>query len=158
MLTCLLAISLLSSCVTYEKCQQKFGKTAPAVKVPALFKHVEPADNASLGVTRSELLEMEVGTSREAASRKIKGKITKTSADSYQIDCDTETDTIIVAGEVSCPPSTIFQPDPEIIKVTPWWCFLLIGALLLLCAYLSFRVWLAGKSIRIQLPGSNGKF
>ena len=157
MLALLLAISLLSSCVTYNKCLEKFGHSAPAVKVPALFSKEVPADNASFGVTRSELVEMEVGASKKAAGEKVVGKITKTGTDSYQVDCDTETDTLYVPGEVTCPPTTIFQPDPVIVEVTPWWNKLLIGALLLFSAYLSFRVWLSGRNITIKLPEANGK-
>lgn len=149
-------VTLLSSCVTYERCMEKFGKTTEGPKLKTELQHVLPEAKAGFDITRSELQELAVGSRKESTSGKTTASITRTTEQDYRVDCNTPPDTIRVPVEVQCPPTTVFQPDPEIIYETPWYNMLFIGGLLVICAYLSFRLWLAGRQININIPGRTG--
>lgn len=141
----LLAISAFISCRS-GKSEVNTGATTVKTKV----EQVLPGDSTGFEISRSQITEMEVGSSKQAKGVKTKATLTRTSEQNYQVDCETVPDTVRFESEVTCPP--IPPCEPKIIEVSPWWNGPLIGALLAVIVFLLLKQFLSGSKVQVQMP------
>ena len=138
------------SCVTYEKCTEKYGTGQEKPKVDANLDAELPGNENSLGFSKDDLENMPVGSTKtkpgtapgkSAFENPVNTSLTRTGANSWDCTGKTETKTIPITIPCDCPPVNNFRPDPVITLETPVWNWLLIGFLGFGIAVQSFRVW-----------------
>lgn len=128
-----LIMLIMSSCVTYDKCVQKYGTATDTVKVTVRDTvekkiHIRvPADSARLTVNIDSLLRMRVQDTITAISSRAKARVLKSpDNNTLHIDCDCPpadiSDTILVPVEVQadCPPVQQFKDKPQG-KIEKFW-------------------------------------
>ena len=144
MIIILLAISAFISCRS-GKSAHNSGATTVKTKV----EQVLPADSTGFDVSRSQILEMEVGSSKQSKGAKTKATLTRTSEQKFEVDCQTVPDTVRIESEVICP---VIESEPRIIKETPWWNWMIEGALVAIIVFLLLKQWLSGGKVQVHMP------
>jgi len=148
----LMSLLWLSSCVTFEKCSDKFGTGQDSVHVKAIIKAEIKGDTTIFQFTKPMLDAMPVNSVLSTTQNGVKSSLRKNSATDFACEAETETKLIEKTVAVPCPPVNNFKPDPEIIEVTPFWCPTVIGLLMLLLLAQSGRVWLLKMELDYPQP------
>lgn len=138
----LMSLLWLNSCVTYEKCVDKFGSGQDSVQVAAVIKAEIKGDTTIFQFTNKMLDAMPVDAVLSTTHNGVKSSLRKFSASDFACEAETLTKLIEKEVKVPCPPVHYFKPDPEIVEVTPFWCPTVIGLLILLLLAQTARVWL----------------
>lgn len=123
LLLLLVGLVQLPGCVSYERCQAKFGTSAQGVKVPLRLQ--APGDSFTVRLRPYALplpgdtLEFHSGRARlkvyQDTARKAPAPTLSTPPSewdywAFEVGCDT----VVLTDTVSCPPQTVFAcPDPS---------------------------------------------
>ena len=142
----------LSSCVTYEKCVDKFGAGQDSLKVAAVLKAEIKGDTTIFQFTKPMLDAMPVDAVLSTTQNGVKSSLRKNSATDFACEAETLTKLIEKNVAVPCPPVNNFKPDPEIVEVTPFWCPTVIVLLIVLLCAQSGRVWLLKMELEYPQP------
>lgn len=118
----LFILAQLTGCVSYERCQAKFGDLAPGVKVPIQLQ--APGDSFTVRIRPEALrlpgdtldfhsgrarLKVYRDTTRSGAAPTPSAMPSEWDYWAFEVGCDS----VILTDSVTCPPQTVFAcPDP----------------------------------------------
>jgi len=120
---------LMHSCVTYQKCVDKFGTGQDSLQVKAIIKAEIKGDTTIFQFTNKMLEAMPVNSVLSSSKSGVKSSIRKKTASDYTCEAETLTRIIEKEVQVECPPVQHFDDKPAIVYQTPFWNKLLIYVL-----------------------------
>lgn len=143
----------LQSCVTYERCQDKFGQSTDTLMVKETVEVVIHDTIVKASDTVGTIIKFreqgKIITDTVVVENPATGmalKYWRDEAGRLRAQCESKQDTLIITNtvtkeiEVPCPPVTQFEPPTEAKWFHKWWFWLCFGFVLCLLIGVVFRM------------------